>query len=71
MGSHRRAVSELASDGALSSERVRVHLLSAVVVIAGVLACCVGALLVSVPVLVIGNAYVYLKLIGEQPRHAV
>ena len=37
---------------------------------AGVLACCVGALLVSVPMIVMGNAYIYLKLIGEQPRLA-
>jgi hypothetical protein len=43
-------------------------LLSMLVVIAGALACCVGALLVSYPVLMIGNAYLYLKLIGEQPR---
>ncbi|HET7541278.1 MAG TPA: hypothetical protein VFK05_15475 [Polyangiaceae bacterium] len=43
-------------------------LLSMVVGFAGALACCVGALLVSFPVVMIGNAYVYLKLIGEQPR---
>jgi hypothetical protein len=43
-------------------------LLSILVGLAGVLACCVGALLVSFPVLMIGNAYLYLKLIGEQPR---
>ncbi len=43
-------------------------LLSMLVGIAGVLACCIGALLVSFPVLMIGNAYLYLKLIGEQPR---
>ncbi len=43
-------------------------LLSMLVGIAGALACCIGALLVSFPVLVIGNAYLYLKLIGEQPR---
>jgi len=43
-------------------------LLSILVGIAGVIACCIGALLVSVPVLMIGNAYLYLKLIGEQPR---
>jgi len=36
--------------------------------IAGALACCIGALLVSFPVLMVGNAYLYLKLIGEQPR---
>jgi len=43
-------------------------LLSILVGVAGVLACCVGALLVSFPVLMIGNAYLYLKLTGEQPR---
>jgi len=43
-------------------------LLSFLVVFAGALACCIGALLVSFPVLMIGNAYLYLKLIGEQPR---
>ena len=43
-------------------------LLSFLVGLAGVLACCVGALLVSYPVLMIGNAYLYLKLTGEQPR---
>jgi len=42
--------------------------LSVLVGIAGALACCIGALLVSFPVLMIGNAYVYLKLVGEQPR---
>jgi len=44
--------------------------LSWVVVFVGELACCVGVILVSFPVLMIGNAYVYLKLIGEQPRLA-
>ena len=43
-------------------------LLSMLVGLAGALACCIGALLVSFPVLMIGNAYLYLKLIGEQPR---
>jgi uncharacterized membrane protein len=43
-------------------------LLSGLVGLAGALACCIGALLVSFPVLMIGNAYLYLKLIGEQPR---
>jgi hypothetical protein len=43
-------------------------LLSFLVGIAGALACCVGALLVSFPVVMIGNAYLYLKLTGEQPR---
>jgi hypothetical protein len=43
-------------------------LLTILVYLAGTLACCVGALLVSLPVVSIGNAYIYLKLIGEQPR---
>jgi len=43
-------------------------LLSMLVGIAGALACCIGAVLVSFPVLMLGNAFVYLKLIGEQPR---
>ena len=43
-------------------------LLSMLVVAGGLLACCVGALLLSFPILMIGNAYLYLKLIGEQPR---
>jgi uncharacterized membrane protein len=37
---------------------------------AGTLACCVGALLISSPMVMIGNAYIYLKLTGEQPRLA-
>jgi hypothetical protein len=45
-------------------------LLTAVVGFAGVLACLIGALLVSLPLIIIGNAYIYLKLIGEQPRLA-
>ncbi len=45
-------------------------LLSIVVGFAGVLACGLGALLVSYPVIMVGNAYIYLKLIGEQPRLA-
>jgi len=45
-------------------------LLAIVVAIAGILACFIGALLVSFPVLMIANAYIYLKLIGEQPRLA-
>lgn len=36
--------------------------------VAGFLACCVGALLVSVPVSMIASCSVYLHLIGEQPR---
>ena len=43
-------------------------LLSFLIGIAGGLACCIGALLVSYPLLMIGNAYLYLKLTGEQPR---
>jgi uncharacterized membrane protein len=43
-------------------------LLSFLVGLGGVLACCIGVLLVSFPVLMIGNAYLYLKIIGEQPR---
>jgi uncharacterized membrane protein len=43
-------------------------LLSMGVFLVGALACCIGALLVSFPVMMIGNAYLYLKLIGEQPR---
>jgi uncharacterized membrane protein len=43
-------------------------LLSFLIFIAGFLACGIGALLVSLPVVMIGNAYIYLKLVGEQPR---
>jgi uncharacterized membrane protein len=43
-------------------------LLSFLVGLAGTVACLIGALLVSFPVLMIGNAYIYLKLTGEQPR---
>jgi uncharacterized membrane protein len=35
--------------------------------LAGVLACCLGALLVSWPVICIATAYIYLKLQGEEP----
>lgn len=45
-------------------------LLSGLVSLAGTVACLIGALLVSFPVLMIGNAYIYLKLTGEQPRLA-
>jgi len=45
-------------------------LLTVVVFIAGALACGIGMLLVSFPVIMISNAYIYLKLIGEQPRLA-
>ncbi len=40
------------------------------VFLAGLVACGIGALLVSFPVVTIGNAYLYMKLIGEQPRLA-
>jgi len=43
-------------------------LLAFVVSFVGVLACVVGALLVSYPVVMVGAAYIYLKLVGEQPR---
>ncbi len=43
-------------------------LLSFAVGLAGMLAFCVGALLISAPVIMIANAYVYLKLTGEEPR---
>jgi len=43
-------------------------LLAFLVNIAGVLACCVGQLLVSYPLLMISSAYLYLKMNGEQPR---
>jgi len=59
-----------ASWEATSAQRTTVIvyvLLTGVAMIAGVLACCVGMLLVSVPVVMLGNAYVYLKLTGEQP----
>ena len=43
-------------------------LLTFAVGLAGVLALCVGALLISAPVVAIANAYLYLKLTGEEPR---
>lgn len=43
-------------------------LLGALVELAGVAACCVGALLVSTPMLIMSLTYIYLKLKGEQPR---
>lgn len=43
-------------------------LLSILVGVAGALACCVGALLVSGPMITIASAYIYLRLTGEQPR---
>lgn len=45
-------------------------LLAVGVVIAGVLACGIGVLLGSYPVLVVGASYVYLRLKGETPRLA-
>jgi uncharacterized membrane protein len=45
-------------------------LLAIGVVIAGYIACLIGALLVSVPVLTIGAAYIYLSIKGEPPRLA-
>jgi uncharacterized membrane protein len=36
----------------------------------GVLACCVGSLLIAAPMHAVGMAYIYLKLTGEQPRPA-
>ncbi|MEO8904962.1 MAG: hypothetical protein ABI488_21180 [Polyangiaceae bacterium] len=43
-------------------------LLSMAVGLLGVLALCVGAVLISWPVLAIANCYLYVKLIGEEPR---
>ncbi len=43
-------------------------LLSAAVGFLGVLALCAGAALISWPVLAIANSYLYVKLIGEEPR---
>jgi uncharacterized membrane protein len=40
------------------------------VAFAGLLACGIGLLLVSIPVLFIGTAYIYCRLNGEQPRLA-
>jgi uncharacterized membrane protein len=45
-------------------------LLGFLVLIAGALACGIGMLLVSYPMLIIGGAYIYLKLKGEEPRLA-
>ena len=44
------------------------NLLGFLVALAGELACYIGVYLVSVPVILIGQAYIYLKLKGEQPR---
>ena len=46
------------------------HLLALVVVIAGGLACGIGVLLGSIPILVIAGAFMYLRIKGEQPRLA-
>jgi hypothetical protein len=46
-------------------------LLSLLVYIAGFLACFIGVYLVSVPMLSVSLAYIYLKLKGEQPRALV
>jgi len=43
-------------------------LLGILVYIGGIFACFVGAYLVSLPMLVVGQAYIYLRLKGEQPR---
>jgi uncharacterized membrane protein len=43
-------------------------LLVILVYIAGILACFIGAYLVSIPMLVVAQAYIYLRLKGEQPR---
>lgn len=45
-------------------------LLAFLVVLAGYIACIIGALLVSVPVLTIAAAYIYLSIKGETPRLA-
>jgi uncharacterized membrane protein len=44
--------------------------LACLVLLAGFVACCVGVLLVSAPVLSVATAYVYLRLNGESPRLA-
>jgi uncharacterized membrane protein len=43
-------------------------LLCGLVELAGVAACCVGALLVSTPMVTMATVYIYLKMNGEQPR---
>ena len=45
-------------------------LLGLLVIIAGALACGVGVLLGSYPLLIIGGANISLKLKGEEPRRA-
>jgi uncharacterized membrane protein len=44
------------------------YLLSILVIIAGEIACGIGVLLVSFPVIVMGTAHMYLTLKGEPPR---
>jgi uncharacterized membrane protein len=43
------------------------NLIGIAVMIAGELACLIGVLLVSVPMFLIGNAYIYLRIKGENP----
>jgi uncharacterized membrane protein len=45
-------------------------ILIVLIMIAGFLACCLGALLVSAPIAMISLGYIYLKLVGEQPTLA-
>ena len=45
-------------------------LLAFLVVIAGYIACLIGVLLGSVPILTVAAAYIYLRIKGEQPRLA-
>jgi uncharacterized membrane protein len=45
-------------------------LLAVLVVIAGYIACLIGALLGSLPILYVAWAYIYLRMRGEQPRLA-
>jgi uncharacterized membrane protein len=63
-----------ASWRATTGQRLNVFvylLLNMAVIVAGFAAFCVGALLISAPVIAIANVYLYLKLTGEQPRLAV
>ena len=43
------------------------NLLGIAVMIAGELACLIGVFLVSIPMMFIGNAYIYLRIKGENP----
>lgn len=45
-------------------------LLCFVIILAGALACGIGVLLGSYPIMILGGAYIYLRLKGEQPRLA-